>query len=119
LRSPQTWPRQARRLRPATPAAADNPVHDRSIGDIIAELRNLGAEQVEQVLQHQRRTGVRFGEAAVALGFASKDDVLVALSRQFHYPYAPEEERAVSPELVALNEPFGTRPNTSARCAAS
>ncbi len=89
--------------------AADNTVHDRSIGDIIAELRNLSAEQIEQVLQHQRQTGVRFGEAAVALGFASKDDVLVALSRQFHYPYAPEEERAVSPELVALNEPFGTR----------
>jgi protein-tyrosine kinase len=93
---------------PAAPAA-DHVVHDRSIGDIIAELRNLSAEQVEQVLQHQRQTGVRFGEAAVALGLASKDDVLVALSRQFHYPYAPEEERAVSPELVALNEPFGTR----------
>ncbi len=89
--------------------ATDNAVHDRSIGDIIAELRNLSAEQVEQVLQHQRQTGVRFGQAAVALGLASQDDVLVALSRQFHYPYAPEEDRAVSPELVALNEPFGTR----------
>lgn len=84
-------------------------VHDRSIGDIIAELQNLSAEQVEQVLLRQRERGIRFGEAAVELGFASQEDVLYALSQQFHYPYAPEEQRKVSPELVALNEPFGTR----------
>lgn len=84
-------------------------LHDRSIGDIIAELRNLTAEQVEKVLQRQRETGVRFGEAAVALGYASQDDVLFALSQQFHYPYAPEESRNLGPELVALNEPFSPR----------
>jgi protein-tyrosine kinase len=82
---------------------------DRSIGDIIAELRNLTAEQVERVLAYQRDHGVRFGEAAVALGYASKEDVLFALSQQFHYPYAPEEQRKLSPELVALNEPFSPR----------
>lgn len=92
-----------------TPMEADTEVHDRSIGDIIAELRNLSAEQVEKVLAHQRATGVRFGEAAVALGYATKDDVLFALAQQFHYPYAPEEERKLAPELVTLNEPFSPR----------
>ncbi len=87
----------------------ENTVDDRSIGDIIAELRNLTAEQVEKVLAHQRDNGLRFGESAVALGYASKEDVLFALSQQFHYPYAPEEQRKVSPELVALNEPFSPR----------
>ena len=81
-------------------------VHDRTIGDIIAETRNLSAEQVEQILAYQREKGVRFGEAAVALGFASTDDVLFALAQQFHYPYAPEERRKLSPELVTLNQPF-------------
>jgi chain length determinant protein tyrosine kinase EpsG len=81
-------------------------VHDRSIGAIISETRNLSAEQVEQILAHQRDKGVRFGEAAIALGFASTDDVLFALAQQFHYPYAPEERRKISPELVALNQPF-------------
>jgi len=62
------------------------------------------------VLQHQRDTGVRFGEAAVALGLATKDDVLYALAQQFHYPYAPEEQqRKLSRDLVALNEPFSPR----------
>lgn len=94
--------------RPA-PAADEMPVLDRAIGDIIAELRNLTAEQVEKVLQHQRANELRFGESAVALGFASKEDVLFALSQQFHYPYAPEEQRHANPELVALNEPFSPR----------
>jgi chain length determinant protein tyrosine kinase EpsG len=96
----------------AAPRPADTGGHDRSIGDILAELRNLTAEQVEKVLQRQQETGIRFGEAAVALGFASKDDVLFALSQQFHYPYAPEEQRKASPELVALNEPFSPRAET-------
>ena len=62
------------------------------------------------MLQHQRDTGVRFGEAAVALGLATKDDVLYALAQQFHYPYAPEEEqRKLNRDLVALNEPFSPR----------
>jgi protein-tyrosine kinase len=81
-------------------------VHDRSIGAIISETRNLSAVQVEQILAHQREKGIRFGEAAIALGFASTDDVLFALAQQFHYPYAPEERRKISPELVTLNQPF-------------
>ncbi len=82
------------------------PSANRTIGDIISETRNLSAEQVEQILQYQREKSVRFGVAAVALGFASSEDVLFALSQQFHYPYAQESERKASPELVTLNEPF-------------
>jgi chain length determinant protein tyrosine kinase EpsG len=95
---------------PPPPLGAEGAqVQDRSIGDIIAELRNLNAEQVERVLRHQRDNGVRFGEAAVALGFASREDVLFALSQQFHYPYAAADDSKLSPELVALTEPFGER----------
>ncbi len=103
----------ASRAMPPAPAplgsSEEAAVQDRSIGDILAELRNLTAEQVEKALAYQRTQGVRFGEAAVALGYASKEDVLFALAQQFHYPYAPEEQRKLSPELVALNEPFSPR----------
>ena len=84
-------------------------VADRSIGSIIAETRHLTAEQVEKVLHYQREKGIRFGEASIALGYASTDDVLFALSQQFHYPYAAEEQRKANPELVALNQPFGVQ----------
>jgi protein-tyrosine kinase len=79
---------------------------DRAIGAIMAESRGLSPQQIDRILAYQREKGMRFGEAAVALGYASTDDVLYALSQQFHYPYAPEERRKSSPELVVLNQPF-------------
>jgi chain length determinant protein tyrosine kinase EpsG len=82
---------------------------DRSIGSIISETRDLSADQIEQVLTYQREKGIRFGEAAIALGFVSADDVLFALAQQFHYPYAAEDKRKASPELVALNQPFSVQ----------
>ena len=90
-------------------ASAAQSTQDRSIGTIISETRNLSAEQVEQILVYQRKNSVRFGEAAIALGFASTDDVLFALAQQFHYPYAAEEQRKTSPELIALNQPFSVQ----------
>ena len=90
----------------AEPGAGVAPVLDRSIGDLIAEACKLKPEQVATILALQRKTGVRFGEAAIELGLASTDDVLFALAKQYHYPYAPQAQRKLSPELVALNEPF-------------
>ena len=88
--------------------AASN-VHDRSIGDLISQARNLSAEQVEQVLAYQRKHQVRFGEAAVALNLVSQADVMVAVSQPFQYPYAPEAERADSADGVGLNPPCSGR----------
>lgn len=85
---------------------APSELHDRPIGDLIRDARNLSAAEVEQVLSYQREHGVRFGEAAVTLGLASPDDVLNALAQQFHYPLANAERRIASPELVTLSQPF-------------
>lgn len=79
---------------------------ERSIGAIIAETRHLTAEQVENVLAYQKQHSLRFGEAAVAMGVASADDVIFALAQQYHYPVTLEEQKQLSPELVALNKPF-------------
>jgi chain length determinant protein tyrosine kinase EpsG len=88
----------------ASEVASDG--EDRSIGDIIRDIHNLSAEQIDSVLAYQRQNGVRFGEAAVALGLVSGEDVVFALSQQFQYPYA-SGERFVHPELVAASQPFG------------
>lgn len=82
-------------------ASADLP-----IGDIIRQTNNLSAEQVEKVLSYQREKGVKFGEAAVALGMAKREDVLWALSQQFQYPYADARQNK-NKELVVANDPFG------------
>ena len=91
----------------AVPLAAAGPVvQDRAMGDLLREARNLTAEQVEEVLRYQREHHVRFGEAAIALGFVTADDVLFALSQQFHYVYVPDQLEGVNDELVTLRSPF-------------
>lgn len=89
-----------------TDVAASYASPDRSIGDIISQANNLSADQIEQILNYQREKGVRFGEAAVALGLASTDDVLWALSQQFHYPYSQDTAKGLHPDLVVANRPF-------------
>jgi protein-tyrosine kinase len=87
-------------------AEADVVVTDRPIGSILAETKRLPAGQIDKVLEYQRRKGLRFGEAAVALKLITEDDVMYALSQQFHYPYAPHTRRDLSGELVAAMQPF-------------
>lgn len=79
---------------------------EKSIGEIIQEANNLSPDQIEQILTYQRNNGVRFGEAAVALGLANSDDVLWALAQQFHYPYANEGKSTLNQELVVASHPF-------------
>ena len=81
-------------------------VEDRSIGSIISQANNLSAEQLEAILVHQRKTGQRFGEAAVNLGFIREKDVIWALAQQYQYPYRNKSDKAKSDELVVANEPF-------------
>ncbi|TAK74077.1 MAG: polysaccharide biosynthesis tyrosine autokinase [Aquabacterium sp.] len=79
---------------------------DHSIGDIIRHAKNLSAVEVERILAYQKEKGLRFGEAAVALGYASNDDVLQALSKQYHYPITTEEDSPVNRELITAHKPF-------------
>jgi protein-tyrosine kinase len=82
-------------------------VHDPAIGEIIRQKQRLTDEQIKQILAYQREHGIRFGEAAVALGLASNEDVLRALSQQFHYPYTPGLGRPnANAELVMAANPF-------------
>jgi protein-tyrosine kinase len=76
------------------------------IGAILRRVQKLSQGQVERILHFQHEHGVRFGEAAIALELVSRDNVLWALSQQFHYPYAASAG-ALSDELVVARQPFG------------
>ena len=80
---------------------------DATIGALLQEAGKLSAENAESVLRMQQETGIRFGEAAQALGLVSDGDVQQALARQFDYPYVPAGEQRFSPRLVAAMDPFG------------
>jgi protein-tyrosine kinase len=84
----------------------DDP-RDRSLGHLLRESKNLSDAQIEEVLLYQKENSVRFGVAAIRLGYASEKDVLFALARQYHYPYALEGSESYNAELVVGVDPFG------------
>ncbi|MFO1220328.1 MAG: polysaccharide biosynthesis tyrosine autokinase [Burkholderiaceae bacterium] len=88
------------------PSVGRAEILERPIGAILIESQALKPEQVEAVLLHQRRRGMRFGDSAVDLGYVKRDDVLWALSQQFEYPYAKAQGAMLHRELRMANEPF-------------
>lgn len=90
-------------------AAESNVVQDPSLGEILRRTKGISAEDIQRALDYQREKGVRFGEAVVRLGLASSDDVVWALSQQFHYTYAPSKDMRLSTELVVAHRPFDDR----------
>ena len=79
---------------------------DRVIGDILVQGQRMTPEEVDHVLKHQSEHGTHFGEAAIALKFVSSDDVLWALSQQFHYSFASNGGADYHDDLVAGIDPF-------------
>lgn len=73
---------------------------------MLVDAGKIRPEDGERVLRHARDNGLRFGDAAVALGFVSADDVADMLARQFRYPYLRLGESSVSPDVAAAWTPF-------------
>lgn len=76
------------------------------IGTLLLDSGKLTAQQAEQILQRQKETGLRFGEAAVELGFVKQKDIDEVLAVQFDYPYLRKGKSRISTQLVAAYEPF-------------
>lgn len=77
-----------------------------NIGASLFDSGKITAEQVVRILQHQKEQKVRFGEAAVALGFVTEADIAQVLAQQFDYPYLSHGEGSLSEELIAAYAPF-------------
>jgi chain length determinant protein tyrosine kinase EpsG len=85
---------------------------ERSIGAVLIQAGRLKPEQAEQILRLQREQGLRFGDAAMQLGFLTQGDIDFALSRQFDYPYLQPGESNVSEDVIAAYRPFSPQVET-------
>lgn len=100
-------PIDSRFNRSSEPRIAANRAFDRmgdDIGDRIGErLVAAGvvlAEQAEQIARAQHGSQQRFGETAVALGFASQDAVDAVLASQFNFSIAAPGVSQLDPSLI-------------------
>ncbi|HYG55798.1 MAG TPA: cellulose synthase operon protein YhjQ/BcsQ [Burkholderiales bacterium] len=78
----------------------------RRLGSLIRDASTLSDEDIDRILAYQKKSGLRFGESAVALRLVDRNAVIEALSRQFQYPTG-FAGRALSSELIAAVDPFG------------
>ncbi len=82
---------------------------DRCIGALLVEEGKLTPREVDRVLELQRKETIRFGEAAVRMGFICEDDVRFALAKQYDMPHFTPSSQGPSRELVAAFAPFHPR----------
>src|SRR5947208_879304 len=64
----------------------------RRLGEILIQERSTTPDVVEQALARARTTGERVGEALVAMGALTTEDVLRALATQQNLPYHARDE---------------------------
>ena len=73
-----------------------------SLGLVLIEQGVLRADQLNQALSEQRRTGELLGRMLVAMDLVSEEQVAQALSRQFNLPFVDLRRYDAQPEVVRL-----------------
>ncbi len=76
-----------------------------NIGDILLGFGRITQEQVDRALEYQQENGGYFGEALIALGVVSPEEIEWSLASQFDLPYVFPDADSIDPEAVALVTP--------------
>jgi hypothetical protein len=77
----------------------------RTIGQILISNGRVTEEAVSRALDHQRAKGGYFGEALVALGIVTPEELEWSLASQHDLPYIFPDADSIDPEAAALVSP--------------
>ena len=72
------------------------------LGEILIEQGVLTHEALERALEKQKKNGGLIGEVLLKMGVVKEEDIVIALARQFNYPYLPVQNCDISTKLIAL-----------------
>jgi chain length determinant protein tyrosine kinase EpsG len=75
------------------------------IGAILVEAGALEPQDVNRILEYQKKAGLLFGEAGIAMGLLDEEDVKRALALQFGHAYLAPDTSGLGEELVAATDP--------------
>jgi protein-tyrosine kinase len=76
------------------------------LGRILREVGLLNDEEIDRILCHAKASGMRFGDAAVALGLVRPEDLKAILAYQFNLPLVIPGEHRIDREVIAAHESF-------------
>ena len=72
------------------------------IGDILLERGIVNRQELEQALAHQKEHGGLLGQVLVELGTVTEEEVALALTAQYGFPYLPLESYEIDDEIARL-----------------
>lgn len=73
-----------------------------SLGTILSACNIINDNDIAAALEEQGRSGARFGEALIALGIVTQEDIDWALSNQLDLPYIRLKADMIDPDAVRL-----------------
>ena len=77
-------------------------VREGTLGAILYNSRIISEADIAAALEEQQRSSCRFGEALVALGIVTQEDIDWALSNQLDIPYIRLKREIIDPEALQL-----------------
>jgi protein-tyrosine kinase len=75
------------------------------IGALLVSSGRLAEENVPRILEYQKKAGLLFGEAGVAMGLLNDEDVRHALALQFGHACLAPDTSGLGAELIAACDP--------------
>ncbi|MBI1992561.1 MAG: hypothetical protein HYY90_06930 [Candidatus Omnitrophica bacterium] len=72
------------------------------IGEVLLERGVINRDELEKGLAHQKKHGGLMGQALIQLGFVTEEEVALALTAQYGFPYLPLTHYEIDAELIAL-----------------
>lgn len=89
------------------PVEFDKAMKVARFGSILLESGKISIKDEERIAALQKQKGLRFGEAAKALGLINDGDIDKALSYQFDFALPEAKEESFNQDLYAIYKPFG------------
>ena len=74
----------------------------KKIGEILLERGIVNLKQIEQALAHQKEHGGLIGQVLIQLGFATEEEIALALTAQYGFPYLPLNNYDIDGGLMAV-----------------
>ena len=72
------------------------------LGEVLLERGVINHKQLEKALAHQQEHGGLIGQALIQLGFVTEEDVALALTAQYGFPYLPLDNYEIDGGLMEV-----------------
>ncbi len=74
----------------------------KKLGEVLLERGVITPQQLEDALAYQRTHGGLLGQVLTQLGFATEEEIALALTAQYGFPYLPLENYELDDGMVRL-----------------